>query len=490
MKKFYLIRTIDAFHIGRCFYIVFAFLVSTCMLSSCTEENDLPIVTAGPTVLTLSTHELVLDQSNGNNTVVNLSWTPASNHGTNAAIDYSLEIDKEGNNFSSPTVVPLERTVYAYGFKGYEINNIARKAFAITPGNSGKLVFRIKATAAIANMEPQYSEPVELTIAPYQPVTPTLYMLGDATPNGWSADGATPMDVDVKDSTIFSVIVQLMPGNYKFITTLGAFLPSYNKGASDNTLFYRTEDDQPDDQFEVVEGGLSLVQVNLSDLTISLKPVAGPPYEQLWVVGGATPKEWDLDNADEMTQLESDPFVFTYSGFLTPGEIKIATAKNWDAPFYRPIEADAPTSSTAVALSAGDPDNKWKVEEEDFYKITLNLKNLTISFEKVDLYLIGDAGPNGWNIETPDPMTKSGSVYTYTGPLNAGELKIAKFKGDWCGGDWINPAMADQSINDTDYITTYGCEGPDNKWKITAATAGNYKITIDLAAGTVDFEMQ
>lgn len=490
MKKFYLIRAIDAFRIGPYLCAVFAFLVSSLVFSSCTEEYDLPIVEVGPTVLTLSTTELALDQSNGNNTVVNISWTPASNHGTNAAIDYNLEIDKEGNNFSSPTVLPLERTVYTYDFKGYEINNMARNTFAIAPGSSGKLAFRIKATTAIPDTAPQYSEPVVLDIIPYQPVTPTLYMLGDATPNGWNADNATPLDVSTMDSTLFSVTVQLMPGNYKFITALGEFLPSYNKGAVDNTLFYRTASDQPDDQFEVVEGGLFLVQVNLTELTISLKPVSGPPYEQLWVVGGAAPKEWDIDNADEMVQLESDPFVFTYSGFLKPGEIKIATAKDFNAPFYRPIEADAPISSTEVELSAGDPDNKWKIEEEDFYKITLNLKTLTISFEKVDLYLIGDAGPNGWDIEAPNPMTKNGSIYTYTGPLNAGELKIAKFKGDWCGGDWINPANPDQSINDTNYITTYGCDGPDNKWKVTAATAGNYSITIDLAAGTVDFEMQ
>lgn len=490
MKKInYLITEIKGKR-GGAQILLFLAVILSLILPACQEEEILSPVIEREVALSASDTILVLNQKQANNTGVTFNWTAASNKGTNAAIDYILQIDREGNGFESPLVVELGRGVYSKSYKVKELNNILLDVFEIPSGSESNIVSRIIATVADDSVEPEVSNEVVLTVTPYEPVAEALYIIGSAAPNGWSADNATPLTVAQNDPTTFTALVPLRPGEFKFITTLGQFLPSYNKGADENSLVYRTEDSQPDEKFVIEEGqgGMYKITVDLVDLTISVEEKDGPAYNQLWVVGSATPMGWDLDNAAEMVQSGSDPFIFTFTDVLSAGELKIATAKSWDAPFFRPTVANAPITSTEVQESAGDPDNKWLLTEAEagLYKITLNLRDNSIAFDKLDqLYMIGDAGPNGWNIATPAPMDRNGSVFTYTGPLNAGELKISMFKGDWCDGDWLNAATADQEITNTDYIITSGCDGPDNKWRVTAATAGNYTISIDLADGTM-----
>ncbi|MCB0749547.1 MAG: SusF/SusE family outer membrane protein, partial [Ignavibacteriae bacterium] len=141
-------------------------------------------------------------------------------------------------------------------------------------------------------------------------------------------------------------------------------------------------------------------------------------------------------------------------------------------------------------------DNKWLVTDSNKgrYKITVDTQNNLITFNKVMLYIIGDGGPNGWNINNPAPMSYINGEYVFVGPLGAsnptGEFKISKFVGDWCGGDWINAATASQSINNTNFINTTNCDGPDNKWKLKDGEAGNYEIRINLETEVITITKQ
>ncbi|MDX1699209.1 MAG: hypothetical protein R3250_01265, partial [Melioribacteraceae bacterium] len=97
--------------------------------------------------------------------------------------------------------------------------------------------------------------------------------------------------------------------------------------------------------------------------------------------------------------------------------------------------------------------------------------------------------PNGWNINNPDPMDYVNGEYIFLGELGAdnptGEFKISKFIGEWCGGEWINPATSSQSITNTSFIYTQGCDGPDNKWKLQEGDAGTYEIRINLVTEVI-----
>ena len=50
------------------------------------------------------------------------------------------------------------------------------------------------------------------------------------------------------------------------------------------------------------------------------------------------------------------------------------------------------------------------------------------------LYMVGDATPNGWSIDSPTPLTATEEdplVFTWEGSLNAGEMKLCLTKGSW-----------------------------------------------------------
>ena len=153
-------------------------------------------------------------------------------------------------------------------------------------------------------------------------------------------------------------------------------------------------------------------------------------------------------------------------------------------------------------MHAGDPDNKWKVAEEGKYKLSFDMRNWTFSTEYLGekekpavepieaetLYMVGDATPNGWNIDAPTVLTKQGNyVFVYEGELKAGELKCCLNTGDW-GQSFVRPDADGVKINkdgveSPDFVFT---ASPDNKWKVEVE--GNYRLTFDLEHWTFKAE--
>src|SRR5690606_32320473 len=236
------------------------------------------------------------------------------------------------------------------------------------------------------------------------------------------------------------------------------------------------------------------IAVDLLNLEIKVEIVAAeavdPPYTDLWIVGDATESGWNIDSPVALVQSAGDPFVFSYEGLLNPGNFKIFAGPlgDWCGEWYRPMTDNHALVNGEVNQNSGcDNDTRWIVDEDTKgrYKVVVNTKNNTVEFNPISLYIVGDGGPNGWNIGNPEPMQYlGGGEYVFNGPLGAdnplGEFKFSKYTGNWCDGDWINSATNGQSILNTSYILTVGCEGPDNKWKLKEGEAGNYEIRIDL----------
>ena len=114
------------------------------------------------------------------------------------------------------------------------------------------------------------------------------------------------------------------------------------------------------------------------------------------------------------------------------------------------------------------------VTEEDFdYTIDVNLISLTINISKAQaplysqLWIVGDATPNGWNIDAPNEMKVSPFnpyIFTYNEVLNAGEFKIPTTTGNW-GADFYRPLTNHPPITDTSAVLTFGnANPPDDKW--------------------------
>lgn len=239
---------------------------------------------------------------------------------------------------------------------------------------------------------------------------------------------------------------------------------------------------------------------------VEVKP-AQPAFSELYIVGDGSPSGWNIGSPEAFTQDSENPFIFTYEGLLTPGNIKFSTFTGedfCDGQWINAPTAELPAEGITDYIVTNDcdgPDNKWSVSEETQgrYRITVNLEEETVSFEELpspysELYAIGEASPNGWNLGSPEhSFTQSEAdpfVFTYEGYLSPGEMKISTFTGDFCDGDWLNASEADQAVTEAEYIVTTGCDGPDNKWIISDEIEGNYLITVDLYNHTIVFEKQ
>ncbi|PTN10539.1 SusF/SusE family outer membrane protein [Mangrovibacterium marinum] len=460
------------------------------LLNSCQQDEDIIISNGDPVTLTLSSTQLALSQESYASTALSISWTRGSNQGTGSSISYVLEIGKSGDSFTNAKIFDLGKGVYEKSFTVSDLNDLVLNYWGVEAGTTAEFEAKVTANVTNEDVEDGITEIQSFSVTPYKPVSSELYIVGDATPNGWDIASATALTASASTPWVYTYQGQLTTGNFKFAVSQDDCWCQdfYTQDPADEEMMVYNEGGSGEDiQWNIAEGGNYKVTVNLLDLTISIEKLKGPTYSELYLVGTATPvNDWKMPSDQAFVQNADDPFIFTYEATLTAGEFKIATfSGDWcDGEWLNPSQGDQVLTAIDYIVTNGcdGPDNKWVVSEQTQgrYKFTVDLENATISIEPLMLYLIGDATPNGWEINNPEPMNYANGVYTFTGALSAGELKFSKYTGDWCDGDWLVPATANQSVSDGTYTIRHGCEGDDNKWKLQDGDAGNYTITVDL----------
>ena len=482
----------------KLYNILFAIsLVLLFTLASCSDDYAETNLGDQPLTLTASDETIVLDITAPQSNAVTFEWTSGSNFNTNAAIVYILELAEEGTNFDDPIKIALNNGLTSVSYTTEMINNILLNDLGITPNTTTVLEARVTAIVRGQNIDQQVSEVVKVSITSYKPVSSTLYLIGSAAPNGWSADDATKMNTVTGAAGGFVWQGKLNAGELKFITTLGDFLPSYNKGSDDTKLVLRESDNDPDDKFTIPATGIYKISVNIISLTIHIETLDAPEYSDLWFVGN--PSGW---NFKPMTADTSDPFIFYYNADLSAGgEFKIATVADFDPSivFFRPeINGQGTGTDLNVAKwseNENADDYKWNITG-GVYKIKLDIRDMKIDIVPFTpyamIYLVGDATPNGWDIGNATPLTATGdpNKFTWTGMLNIGELKFSCDKqSDW-HGDWFlaNQNGIEPSGDVEQMLFSAGGANPDNKWKITSA--GTYIIELDQLQQTVKIKKQ
>ena len=451
-------------------------------VSSCKPYNDFNIQAAGPLALSASQSSIVLIQKSAAETAVNFTWTTGNNQGTGGSISYQLQIDKKGNSFASALSFDLGKGIYAKSFTGFELNGYLLNSWNITPNTQTAFEARVLATIHADTETTDISAVYSFSATAYQPVSTTLYLIGSASPNGSDAVKALALTPQ-SDPTVFVYLGTLNAGDLKFITTQGQLLPSYQKGADDSHIVYRTLDSDPDNKFTISATAVYKVTVSLLDLTISINKMDLPPYSAIYMVGSAAPNGWDISNATQLVQSTDNPFLFTYKGVMQAGEFKFPVNRNtdWGQDMYMK------TDSTHMYLHHGgaSDDNKWSIAKKGYYTITLNLLDNTISINRLKLYMVGSATSVGWSIDQAIAMTEDaidGCIFNYTGAMVAGEFKFPVNRNtDW-GQDMY------MRVDDTHMYLHQGGASDDNKWNITAA--GNYVISANVETLSISFVKQ
>ena len=463
-----------------------------------------------PLTLALNKTSIELDVRYPDSEALVFTWTTGANAGTNAAIDYLLQIDRKGAQFQNGLSIDLGRRVYTHQYTSAQLNDVLLGNFAVTPGESVELEARVVALVASEKASDQITETVSFSVKSYQPVSATLYMIGSATSGGWSLDQATAMNAIPNEAGGFSFIGDLFKGDLKFVTTTDGFLPSYNRDANaTDKLVYRQNDSDPDEQFVFDNGGNYRITLNIIDLNITIEELGEaifPRYDEMFFVGDFTGWSFIAMDKDPF-----NPFVFRYGAILDGGgdrDFKFGTESgNWSNMLH-PTIPNAPISHTE-AMFDDTGDNKWILSSEQnnkAYKMEVDItegKESLIMAEfapYVTIYVIGSASPVGWSLDDRHQATMTQDAddftYTWTGTLTEGEIKFkcsddSSWDSDETHPWYMAPDFDVPVIADTDMILTsnlQGARGSDRKWIVQEA--GNYKITIYQLTERIRFDKQ
>jgi hypothetical protein len=213
--------------------------------SACDKEGDKVFFTGStaPQLSVSSTSDLTLLKANENFSSLQFQWTNPNytySNGVNTQdVNYILEIDTTGSNFSNPKRASIGFTKeVAKSFSVKELNNLLSsvelKDYVLHP-----FEFRIKATLYGGSV-PVYSNVVKVNIATYldvvYPVPANLYIIGDATPQGWDnvANYPAAQTFTKVNSYLFQInSLAITDKHFLFLPVAGDWSHKYAFGTSD-----------------------------------------------------------------------------------------------------------------------------------------------------------------------------------------------------------------------------------------------------------------
>jgi hypothetical protein len=485
-------------------------IVASMFATAC--SSDFMELDKGSDTLTLtpSATQLTLTEANHSADGLTLEWTTGTNYGTGNKINYVLQFSANGNTYNDT----IGNGVYKWSKTVGDLNTYLAEKLGIGYGETVNVNAKVIADVAGYTDKTQTSE-TNIAVTTYQPVTSTLFIMGSATNAGTDASKAISMTRT--DAGQFTWIGPLTAGTFKFITTKGSLIPSYNRDANNAAgtgLIYRSSDSEADEGFTVTAAGNYEVKVDLLKMTctVAKSTASGERFNDVYFVGSFTNWGFVRMTKDVLRKnLWHYGEMFTWNG---SGEFKFGTVSgSWDNMLVA-SSAGAPYTSTVVVYNSSN-DNKWALTEAQCGKAYKIMLDVTVGSEKMvmkpftpyaGLYLVGDATPNGWTLSSATAMTADASnpyLFTWTGALKAGEMKIScDKKSDWMGA-WFMADASDKAptggVENAVFVdksdATFKAMYPDvaigdvdMKWKI--ATAGTYTITLNQLKETISIVKQ
>ncbi|RYE26005.1 MAG: DUF5116 domain-containing protein [Sphingobacteriaceae bacterium] len=172
------------------------------LFSACKKDGTQTVASIGNTgTLTASTTTPALSLATTANSALILSFPATAVNGYQAAITYTIQIDKKGNNFASAREIVA--TAPATDVSVGTINTVLLN-LGLTTGVSTQIDVRVKSVIA-ANATPAYSNTINLTVTPY---TLTSYIYVPGGYQGWDPTKAdvpslaSPSSNGIYDGTV------------------------------------------------------------------------------------------------------------------------------------------------------------------------------------------------------------------------------------------------------------------------------------------------
>lgn len=335
-----------------------------------------------------------------------------------------------------------------------------------------------------------------------------VYLIGGATPNGWSNDKAQTMTLveSNNENAVFTWTGFLTASDFKFINALNTWQPSFNSAieneqvilGSTHNLVYNVSGN--DHKFILNNAGFYTVTVDLKKLTMLVEQSTGELPDELWISGTAI-----LDGTVKLLKKEPETGKFIYGGGLLQGDYKIRTTAtvNENTRYIVPVEEYTDvTGETGFQITADADVPGWEVIVDDpVYKIGIHLltkkSNAEILTSAKKLYLVGGATAIGWNAGNAIELVQDSEVaglFVFDGELKIRDENVEpnafKILGqpDW-GPYSLHPYTTDESIlNSSSFAESINGSFADNKWIIGENQQGRYVINVNWLTETVEAE--
>lgn len=224
-----------------------------------------------------------------------------------------------------------------------------------------------------------------------------LWIIGDATPYGWSLDDATALLSTPENSSLYSGTIYLKANeDFKFMSVPdfgNTDYPQYG-AAPDATLtdgkidLASGSNDEGYGKIQVPESANYYITINTEALVATIVKAEYQTTQiglcSLFLVGDATSGGWSVDDGTPLFQDKDTPYVYSADVELKNGSFKIATvmkgAGSWDPKYYYFCD---PEDSGKIIL-ANTEDTQWQIAENATYNVSVNTIQNTINIVKTD----------------------------------------------------------------------------------------------------------
>lgn len=310
---------------------VLTLTLASTMLVSCTDETNLLIASSKGeyAILSPSTGDAVqLSPSTPNNPGLAITWAKADYGTTPTVVNYTIEVDKSGDNFDTPLVLTSSTTTYAN--VSSEALNTAALAIGLTPFEQGSMDIRISASIGAPASDVKLSNIINYLVTPYSTELPKLYVVGNflnASGYGsdWTPANAVALSAPAFGSTNFEGFVNMDVANfeYKFLPTNTSFDGDYG----DDGSFSGALKQEGESNCVGTGANYYYVKANTTTLTYSIQPT------QWAITGSATPLGWpDNGVQDQNMTYNSTTKKWEITLALSAGgnEFKFRANDGWD----------------------------------------------------------------------------------------------------------------------------------------------------------------
>jgi hypothetical protein len=323
------------------------------------------------------------------------------------------------------------------------------------------------------------------TVTPL-PLPTNLYIVGDATPGGWSNPVPTPSQQFSKiDNFTFAIAINLTAGkSYLFLPVNGDWSHKYG-GATDGTSsagVLLADGDVPGSNTPAPgTSGMYTIVVNFATNSYTVTPMP----TNLYIVGDATPGGWNNPvptPSQQFTQIDNFSFGIVIN--LTAGNSYLFLPVNGD--WTHKYGGSSATGGTLLADGAVPGSNTPAPATSGLYSIVVNFATNTYTVTPVpsNLYIVGDATAGGWANPVPVPsqqfnQTNTG-IFQLTLPLTSGgSYLFLPVNGDWShkfGGATDGTAPGGGTLLMDGAVPGSNTPAP--------STSGTYTITVNFISMT------